>query len=186
MRGRNDKRNVFNFKTMGIFDIILLIILSGFVFYGLFFGLIRTLGSLAGVVVGAWLASHFYLQVFAWVKDLAFGFNNLGKVVVFIILFTLINRLICFAFIILDRTFDIISIIPFLKTINRLAGAILGLLMGGLILGLILYVAARYAILNNFFGGWLVDSQVAPRLIKFASVLAPLLPEVLKKLQSLI
>ncbi|MDD5031772.1 MAG: CvpA family protein [Patescibacteria group bacterium] len=171
---------------MGIFDIILLIILAGFVFYGLFFGLIRTLGSLVGVIVGAWLASRFYLEVFSWVKDLAFGFNNLGKVVVFIILFALINRLVCFIFVILDRTFDIISIIPFLKTINRLAGAFLGLLMGGLILGLILYVAARYAVLGNFFGNCLANSEVAPRLIKFAGVLTPLLPEVLKKLQSLI
>ncbi|MDD5295226.1 MAG: CvpA family protein, partial [Patescibacteria group bacterium] len=87
---------------MSIFDIILLIILAGFVFYGLFFGLIRTLGSLAGVIIGAWLASRFYLEVFSWVGDLSFGFNNLGKVVVFIILFTLINRLVCFAFVILD------------------------------------------------------------------------------------
>ncbi|MFA4834176.1 MAG: CvpA family protein [Patescibacteria group bacterium] len=171
---------------MGIFDIILLIILAGFVFYGLFFGLIRTLGSLAGVIVGAWLASRFYLEVFSWVKDLSFGFNNLGKVATFIILFSLINRLVCFAFVILDKTFHIISIIPFLKSINRLAGAILGLLMGGLIMGLILYVAARYTIFNSFFGDWMVNSEVAPRLIKFSSVLTPLLPEVLKKLQSLI
>ena len=171
---------------MGIFDIILLIILAGFVFYGLFFGLIRTLGSLAGVIIGAWLASRFYLGVFSWVGSLAFGFNNLGKVVVFIILFSLINRLVCFAFVILDKTFNIISIIPFLKSINRLAGAVLGFLMGGLSLGLILYVAARYAVFNSFFGDWLVNSEVAPRLIKFASVLVPLLPEVLKKLQSLI
>jgi len=58
--------------------------------------------------------------------------------------------------------------------------------MGGLSLGLILYVAARYAVFNSFFGDWLVNSEVAPRLVKFASVLVPLLPEVLKKLQSLI
>jgi len=171
---------------MSVFDVALLVILAGFVFYGLFFGLIRTLGSLAGVIVGAWLASRFYLEVFAWVKDLSFGFNNLGKVVVFIILFALINRLVCFAFMILDKTFNIISIIPFLKSINRLAGAILGLLMGGLVLGLILYIAARYTVFNSFFGDWLVNSEVASRLVKFATVLTPLLPEVLKKLQSLI
>lgn len=171
---------------MAIFDIILLIILAGFVLYGLSLGLIRTFGSLVGVVVGAYLAGRFYLQVAGWVEDLFFGFNNLGKIVVFIILFALVNRLVCLVFAILDKAFDIISIIPFLKTINRLAGAILGFLMGGLVLGLILYVAARYSVIGNFFGDWLVNSQVTPRLIKFASILVPLLPEVLKKLQSLI
>lgn len=171
---------------MAIFDTILLIILAGFIFYGLFSGLIRVLGSLVGIVVGAWVASHFYLQAFAWVEELAFGFNNLGKVIVFIILFSLVNRLTALIFSILNRVFDIISIIPFLKTINRLAGAILGFIEGGLILGLILYVAVRYSVIGNFFGDWLVNSEIAPRLIKFANVLAPLLPEVLKKLQSLI
>jgi uncharacterized membrane protein required for colicin V production len=171
---------------MGIFDIILLIILAGFVFYGLFFGLVRTLGTFLGVLVGAFIASHFYLQVFSWVESMAFGLNNLGKVVVFLILFSIANRLTGFVFGLIDRAFDIISIIPFLKTINRLAGAFLGFLAGGLILGLLLYVSARYAIIGNFFGDWLVNSQVAPPLIKFASVLTPLLPEVLKKLQSLI
>ena len=58
---------------MIIFDAILLIILAGFVFYGLFFGLIKTLGSLAGVIVGAFIASHFYLSVFNFSENL---FNN--------------------------------------------------------------------------------------------------------------
>jgi len=171
---------------MLIFDAILLIILAGFVFYGLFFGLIRTLGSLAGVIVGAWAASHYYIAVFNWADNLFFGYNNLGKVMVFIILFILVNRLVCFIFAILDKTFNIISIIPFLKSINRLAGAIFGFLEGALILGLILYVASRYTIISSWFGNMLANSQLAPFLLKFTKVLLPLLPEMLKKLQSLI
>ena len=171
---------------IGIFDIILLVIMAGFVFYGLFFGLIRTVGSLAGLVAGAWLASRFYLPVFDWAQDLFFGHNNLGKVLIFIILFTVMNRLVCFGFSLLNKTFHLIAIIPFLKTINRLAGAVLGFILGGLSLGLILYVASRYAIVETFFGKWLADSQVAPFLVRFVEVLKPLLPEMLKKLQSLI
>ena len=171
---------------IGIFDIILLIILAGFVFYGLFFGLIRTVGALAGVVVGAWLASRWYLPVFDWAQDLFFGHNNLGKVLTFIVLFTVINRIVGLVFALLDRTFHLIAIIPFLKTINRLGGAVFGFALGGLSLGLILYVASRYAIIETFFGQWLVDSRVAPFLVKFVDVLKPLLPEMLKKLQSLI
>jgi len=114
------------FKYMTIFDTILLIILAGFVFYGLFFGLIRTLGSLVGIVAGAWLASRLYLSVYEWAENLFFGYDNLGKVVTFIILFVLINRLVGFAFTLLDKAFNIISIVPFLKTINRLAGHLAG------------------------------------------------------------
>lgn len=171
---------------MIILDVILLIFLAGFVFYGLFFGLIRTAGSLLGVIVGALLASRWYLLVFEWAQDLFFGWNNSGKVLTFIILFTIINRLVCFIFAMIDRTFHLISIIPFLKTINRLAGAVLGFILGGLSLGLILYVASRYTIIDSLFGKWMVDSRVAPFLIKFVDVLKPLLPEMLKKLQSLI
>ncbi len=171
---------------MTIFDIILIIILAGFTFSGLYFGLIRTFGSLLGVILGAWIASHYYLVVSEWIEPLFFGYNNLGKVMVFLILFGLINRLVCLLFVLLDRAFDFISIIPFLKTINRLVGAVLGFLEGALVLGLILYVASKYAIIGNWFGQWMIDSQMIPYLMKFNAMLLPLLPEMLKKLQSVI
>lgn len=170
---------------LSIFDIILILIMAGFIFYGLFFGLIRTLGSLLGVIVGAWVASHFYLTVSVWLGNLFFGYNNIGKLVVFFLLFGLANRLVSFLFYLLDRAFDFISIIPFLKTINRLAGALFGFIEGGLILGLIIYVAVRY-LTFQWFVNMIMNSQVAPFLLKFAKILLPLLPEVLKKLQSFI
>ena len=166
---------------MPIFDIILLIILAGFVFYGLFFGLIRTLGSLLGVVLGVWLAFIFYLTVFDWVKNLFFGHELSGKIVVFIILFTIINRLIGLIFAILDRTFDLLSVIPFLKTINRLAGAALGFIEGGLVIGLILLYVSQTS-----FSHWLNGSQVAPFLIKFTQAVIPLLPGLLNKIKGVV
>lgn len=166
---------------MPIFDVILLIILAGFVFYGLFFGLIRTIGSLLGMVIGLCLALVFYPTVFEWVKNLFFGHDFSGKIITFIILFTLINRLIGFIFAILDRTFDLLSVIPFLKTINRLSGAILGLVEGGLVLGLILLYISQSA-----FGSWLNGSQVAPFLIKFTKIVIPLLPGLLNKVKGVV
>ncbi len=171
---------------MSIFDTILLIILSGFVFYGLFFGLIRTVGTLLGAVIGAVLASRFYLPVYEWVEPLFFGHPNLGRVVVFIVLFSLINKLVGFAFYLLDKTFSILSIIPFLKTINCLGGAILGFVTGGFILGMIIFVSSKYSFIEHWFGKWLVDSEMAPFLLKFVDIIMPLLPTVLKALKSLI
>jgi membrane protein required for colicin V production len=171
---------------MTIFDGVLLVILCGFIFYGLFFGLVRTLGSLFGLVIGAWVASHFYLQVYSWVSNLFFGYTSLGKVTVFVITFLIIDRLVGFAFSLLDSAFTAISIIPFVKTINRLAGAVFGFIEGGLILGLILYITSKYAILTSLVGKVIVGSKIAPYLVKFVNILTPLFPEMLKKLQSII
>jgi membrane protein required for colicin V production len=169
-----------------LIDVVLLIVLFGFVFYGLFFGFIRSLGSLVGVLVGAILASRLYLIVFDWFQDFFMGHDNLGKVVVFIILFTLINRLVGILFYIIEKVFNLLTIIPFLKTINRLLGAVFGFITGGFFIGLILYVANKYAFIEHWVGKWLVDSFLAPIFLKFANYLLPLLPEMLKKLQSLI
>ncbi len=169
-----------------IIDVILIILLAGFVFYGLFFGLIRTFGAFMGVIVGAILASRLYLPVAAFIEPLFYGYNNLGKVLTFLVLFSLINRLVGFGFYLLEKIFNIISIIPFLKTINRLAGAVLGFLTGGLAIGLSLYVISRYTILESLLGHWLDASRLAPMFLKFNDLLLPLLPEVMKKLQSLL
>lgn len=171
---------------MTILDIILLLALAGFVFYGLFFGLIKTVGSLVGVVVGAFGASHLYLYFFDLIQDLFFGLDNLGKVICFIILFSIINRLVAFGFSILDKTFRVFSIIPFLKTINRLGGAVLGFIEGGLVLGLLLYVVSKYTFVGTFFGDVLAESQLAPFLLNFVKIIIPLFPEVLKELKSVI
>lgn len=169
-----------------IIDVILLILLFGFVFYGLFFGLIRTVGAFVGVVAGAILASRFYLGVATLIEPVFFGYNNLGKILTFLILFTLINRIVGFGFYLIEKIFNLISIIPFLKTINRLGGAVLGFITGALTLGLALFVISRYTILESLLGRWLVDSKLAPMFLKFNDLLLPLLPELLKKLQAII
>lgn len=169
-----------------IIDVILLIIIAGFVFYGLFAGLIRTIGSLVGLIVGAILASRFYLVVYDMFDWLDFGYANLGKVASFIILFSILSKLVSLGFYFIEKIFNIISIIPFLKTFNRIGGGIFGLIAGSLSVGLVLYVASKYAIITSLFGKWLLASKIAPVLIAAAKVLLPLLPDVLKKIQGLI
>lgn len=171
---------------MLIFDVILLLILAGFVFYGMFFGLVRTFGAFLGVIAAAVLASRFYLPVAEMLDKVFFGYSNLGKVLTFIILFTIINRLVGFLFYLLDKAFNIISIIPFLKTFNRIGGIILGFFVGSLSIGLVLYVASKYVIISTLFGSWFASSKLAPFFIKVANLLLPILPDVLIKLKSLV
>lgn len=169
-----------------LIDVILLIILSGFVFYGLFFGIIRTAGLFVGVIIATFFASRLYLPASGWVDGLFAGYDNLGRVLVFLILFIIINRLVGLAFYIIDRFFCVFSIIPFVKTANRLGGAALGLITGSFFLGVILYVISKYALLDVWIGQWLVDSRLAPVFLKWARLALPLLPEMLKKLNSII
>lgn len=169
---------------MAIFDLVLLILLGGFVLFGLWFGFIHTLGSLLGIIAGAWVAGHYYTAVADW-GAFMWGGGDWGKVIAFILILILVNRLVGLLFYILDRAFEFITIIPFLSSINRLAGAVLGFLEGAFTLGLILFFLARYPI-NDWFTGALQSSTIAPWLVGMAQVLAPLLPELLRQLQSVI
>jgi membrane protein required for colicin V production len=170
---------------MILFDLILLLILGGFVLYGLWFGLINTLGVLVGTIAGAFLAARWYDPVSSWAGFLFGGHTNLAKVVCFLILFIIINRLVGLVFWLIDKIFSFFKIIPFLSTINRLLGAVFGFLEGVLVLGLTLFVAERYP-LGDWFINSLADSKVAHYLIAVGKILMPLLPEVLRQLKSLI
>jgi membrane protein required for colicin V production len=171
---------------MLIFDVVLLIILAGFVFYGFFFGLIRTVGMLAGLLVGSWIASRFYLDVFSWFSKWWPGNPNIGKIVSFIVCFTIISHLVGWAFILFEQAFKVVTIVPFVKTINRLLGALFGFVEGALALGLILYVSARYVPEGLAIAKWLDSSVIAAFLISFSKILAPMLPEIYKKIKTII
>lgn len=167
-------------------DIFFLIFLSGFIFYGLFFGLIKSAGNIIGIAAGAWVASRTYLIFFSYVSHLALDYQNLGKVLSFIICFVIVNRLVGLLFALLDRTYSLLTIVPFLKTINRLSGAVLGFVQGGLILGLMLFVTVRYTPVDSTLAKILAESKFAPHLLDFGNFITPLLPDIIKKLNGII
>ncbi len=171
---------------MAIFDAILLIILAGFIFYGLFFGLIRTFGSLVAVIGGIMLTSWFYQPAYDWASGWFLGHEVLGKVTVFFLLYGIINRLIALGFYLLDRVFDLLTIIPFLKTINRLAGALFGTIEGFLLIGLALYTVSGQPIVGTWVTSSLEKSEVAPYFIKFVLFVKPVFPQVLEVMKSLL
>lgn len=171
---------------MSYFDIALLVVVAGFVFNGLSKGLIRLLGNIVGLIIGAFIASRFYLQFYQWSHSFFGGRDSLGKVISFIVVFIVVTMLVDWVFVLLEKVFNLISIIPFTKTINRLLGGALGLLEGSLFIGLILFVVSRYAWIGSLFGDKLVSSQVAPFFLKVVKIVMPVLPEALKALQSLI
>lgn len=171
---------------MSYFDIAMIVILAGFVFNGLAKGLIRLLGNIVGLLFGAFIAGRFYLQFYEWSQGVFGGRESLGKVLSFIIVFVVVTLIIDWIFVILEKIFNLISIIPFTKTINRLLGGTLGFLEGSLFIGLILFVVSRYAWIGSLFGDHLLSSQVAPFFLSVVNIAMPFLPSALKALQSLI
>lgn len=172
--------------TFTIFDIAIFIVLVGFVFYGFFFGLIRTLGSLLGLVAGAWVAITFYEPVSAYINKVFFGYNTIGKTIVFFIIFILVKWLVSFLFSLLDRGLDFVSVVPLLKSINRLAGAILGLLEGGLALGIIFYLMMKYPITTIAYKKISDGSIIIPYILGFTKDFWPFIPAAINKVSKYI
>lgn len=168
---------------MSLFDIILLILIGGFAMFGFWFGLIHTLGSLVGTVLGAYLASRYYEPMADWLIGITGWGENVSRVVMFIIAFIVINRFVGFVFWILEKLFSIITRLPFIRSLDRLLGLLFGILEGFITIGLIFYFIARFPLSEKIMA-WIEASKVAPYAIDIAEVLLPLLPDALKALKS--
>ena len=152
-----------------------------FVFSGFWFGLIHSLGALVGTVAGVLVAGHNFeqgAQFFAFL-----GNENLAKVVAFVAIFILASRLVGIVFAVINKIFKLIAIIPFLKTFNRLGGALLGFLEGSIILGLILIFIGKFPF-SDFIVPAINGSEIAQWLLRFGALLAPLLPEAVELIKS--
>ncbi len=171
---------------MSYFDIALIIFVAAFTINGFIKGFIKLLGKIFGLIIGIFIASHFYLQFYEWTQNIFASRVALGKVLSFIIVFVVITVIIDFVFVILEKVYKLISIIPFTKLINRTLGASLGFIEGSLFIGIILFVVSRYAWIGSLLGDKLVNSQVAPFFIKLVNLIMPILPQALKALQSII
>lgn len=168
---------------MPIFDIVLLIIISSFALFGLWFGLVHTLGSLIGTVFGVYLASRYYEPAANWVINFSGWNQNYVKVIIFVITFMLITRLVGFIFLIMEKVLTIFTRLPFIHGLDRLLGAVFGAVEGAIVVGVSLFFISRFPISLSFMDG-LAHSQLAPPLVKLASILVPFFPEALRMLRS--
>jgi uncharacterized membrane protein required for colicin V production len=93
---------------------------------------------------------------------------------------------VCFLFAVLDKFVDFMSLLPFLKTINHLAGGILGFIEGSLIVGLLFLISTKYIIFGNLLDDWIAASKLIPFLVDFVKVLLPLVPDLIEKANSIV
>lgn len=139
----------FTFVDIIFIGIIIVFTVSGFVM-----GLIQGIGALIGLAAGFWAAIRLFDSFGDILTPIFFGHSVGAHIAAFIIIFILASRLVGLIFWLIDKFFHIISIIPFLKSINRLGGALLGLVEGILICGLTL------GFLLGYFGevAWIKDN----------------------------
>ncbi|MEI6288080.1 MAG: CvpA family protein [bacterium] len=159
-----------------LIDVILIGLLIAFIVVGFMIGLVSGIGALFGVLAGAYVAGHYYLVVANWLTPVIFGNTAIAKIVAFIAIFVIINGLIGLIFWFVDRAYKLISIVPFLKSINHFGGMILGFCEGVLVLGLSVYVIVKLGADISWLMKMFNDSVVAHYLLFATQFLNSFLP----------
>ena len=167
------------------FDLFILGFLAVFIISGFMMGFIRLICWFFGIVIGVWLAGVYYESVARWFITYVKTPENLSRVISFFLIFLLVSKIVSLIFKLLDRLFKILSIIPFTKTLNRLAGLVLGAIEALLILSVLIFLLSRYS-LDPRIDEALKQSKFAPVIVKFIFPLWPLLPEMIKKIKAII
>ena len=166
---------------MNILDIILIVILATFMVAGWRYGLLRSVGSIIGMVVGAYVAGNYYEWGAGFLMNFIGDHQALASVLSFGIIFLVISQLFGIVVYFIDKVFNIVMIIPFVKGFNRLLGFLFGFFEGALLLGTIFYIIARFPFLD-FLQNAIAGSLLAGYLIDLANILSPLLPSALNNL----
>ncbi len=172
---------------MAIIDIILLIILGYFTLWGFKKGLIRAVGAIVGLIAAIVLASRYFEEVAEIIAPfIGLSDNmNFAKMVGFVGLLFVINYAVSIIVAIIEKMYKTVAVLPFMKLGNRLLGAMLGLLQASLLIGLVLYFAARFpfgSIVESFFE----DSKVAPIVLQISGIVQPFIPDAIRQIESLI
>lgn len=165
-------------------SIILLIVVGLFAFAGFWFGFMHTVGALIGTIAGSFLASRFHEVTAAFLQGRFELADNTAQVMGFILVFVVVSRLFGVAVWIAEKVINLSGVVPFFGMLNRMAGAILGVIEGVLIVGLILSFTMKFPITDT----WKPDVQesgVAQTAMLSSKLLWPLVTDGLSFFQTL-
>jgi uncharacterized membrane protein required for colicin V production len=170
---------------MNWLDILIILSIIGYVWGGFAAGLIHAIGSLVGMFVGIIVAARTYDQ-FGNVLEPTFGGNGVfADIAAFILLFLIVSRLIGVAFYFVNKMYNLIAIVPGMKLLNKIGGAVFGLIEGGLFAGITLQFMTRLPI-STPLSAAIDDSALAQWSLSIAAWLVPLFPAALKDAENTI
>jgi membrane protein required for colicin V production len=120
---------------MSLVDIIIWAILLIFVLKGFWKGLVREVCTLLGLVAGGWAAFRYFSTLAEIVRPLIHLPLHVSAALSFLLIFFLVGLL----FFLVGHLLTVIFKIMLLGGVNRVGGAIFGLLEGAFILCMVLY-----------------------------------------------
>lgn len=149
-------------------NILLAVLVIGFIGAGMKDGFIETLGRLVGAVLGFLAARAWSLPVASFLG--AFVPLGWSRLIAFIVIFLVITRLVGFGFQLVDGAFRILSVLPFLKSINSLLGAALGFIEGLILVGGVIYLVTTFKLIP-WLSTLFASSVVAAWILKTFNIL---------------
>lgn len=163
----------------GVLDIIIVIFLAGCIWKGYKQGLIKSLSSLIAIMVGLFGATQLYLLCANWLSRWTGWGISFTRILSFVVLFILINRLVIFLFYLADRFLQLIFKIPFVRTLNKILGAFFMLLEGVLITAVLMYIFKETGI-SGAMNKVISTSALAHYILKTTAWIWPFVPRVMK------
>lgn len=122
---------------MNLVDILIWLILTGFVVKGFSKGLVRQICSLAGFLVGGWAAIKYHLYLAEASRHVIQLPHYLATILSFLFIFLIAGLL----FFLLGHFLTVMFRIVMLGGVNKIGGVALGFLEGGFIVCIALYMA---------------------------------------------
>jgi len=145
---------------MNLVDILIWLVLLGFVVKGFTKGLIRQVCSLLGFLVGGWAALKYYHYLAETSRHIIHLPPNVALILSFICIFLVVGLL----FFLLGHLLTVFFKIILLGGVNRAGGVVLGFLEGAFILSMVLYFGVSKP-LPEKFKGYLLRSRSAEPFI---------------------
>ncbi len=152
---------------MSWLDIVIIAVMAITALNGLRIGIIKAALSLAGVIAGVILAGRYYVPLSEQLSFISPA--SVAKIVAFAII--LIGVLIIAS--VLASMFKWVASAIMLGWVNRLGGAVFGLVLGAILCGALLAIWVKFLGL----AGPIADSAIAPILLDHFPMVLALLPE---------
>ena len=158
---------------MNAFDLLIITILVFCIIRGVFRGLVKEISSLIGVLGGFYAGYTYYADVsvilFKWISTPSYRY-----IASFLTIFFLVFFIISIAGIIIKYLLNI----TFLNWVDRLFGAVSGIIKGILIVSVLLIVLTAFLPKKNSF---IKDSCISPHVTILSENMAKVTPKEIKK-----
>src|SRR6056297_3436687 len=112
---------------MTFFDLILILILFGFIWFGFWNGFVQAIGGIVSIVIALFVASRWYEIISVRILPFLGDNMNLARLLGFIGVFIIAKVVMFLLLKIIDKFFSL----PILNIFNKLGGAVFGLIEGG-------------------------------------------------------